>query len=265
MHLSPEDIAAAEACGVSFLPASAAQVQRLAMQRKVFYQAGAPILATRGDGFFETVGTLQQLIEEGRAQQRDLAQWQAAAAANAATPPAAAPPAAAPPAAARPVAPEASPATMSEPAPEPAPEAAPAAEPEPLRAEAPQAAPHPAPDDGDAVEAAPKRPRQKRRRPAVVIPWVDPATVAPATMAPATAEPEASAAVAPEAVPTEASPDAEPVLADPLAAGKTLSLSRSTARAEEAALSAEDRGKRWLVAGAARRGRAGKHWSTRQR
>ena len=81
MHLSPEDIAAAEACGVSFLPASAAQVQRLAMQRKVFYQAGAPILATRGDGFFETVGTLQQLIEEGRAQQRDLAQWQAAAAA----------------------------------------------------------------------------------------------------------------------------------------------------------------------------------------
>jgi len=261
LHLSPEDIAAAEACGVSFLPASAAQVQRLAMQRKVFYQAGAPILATRGDGFFETVGTLQQLIEEGRAQQRDLAQWQAAAAAaDAATPPAAAPPAAA-----RPVAPEASPATMSEPAPEPAPEAAPAAEPEPLRAEAPQAAPHPAPDDGDAVEAAPKRPRQKRRRPAVVIPWVDPATVAPATMAPATAEPEASAAAAPEAVPTEASPDAEPVLADPLAAGKTLSLSRSTARAEEAALSAEDRGKRWLVAGAARRGRAGKHWSTRQR
>jgi hypothetical protein len=257
LHLSPEDIAAAEACGVSFLPASAAQVQRLAMQRKVFYQAGAPILATRGDGFFETVGTLQQLIEEGRAQQRDLAQWQAAAAAaDAATPPAAAPPAAA-----RPVAPEASPATMSE----PAPEAAPAAEPEPLRAEAPQAAPHPAPDDGDAVEAAPKRPRQKRRRPAVVIPWVDPATVAPATMAPATAEPEASAAAAPEAVPTEASPDAEPVLADPLAAGKTLSLSRSTARAEEAALSAEDRGKRWLVAGAARRGRAGKHWSTRQR
>ena len=256
MHLSPEEIAAAEACGVSFLPASDAQVQRLAMQRKVFYQAGAPILATRGDGFFETVGTLQQLIEEGRAQQRDLAQWQAAAAAaDAATPPAAAPPAAA-----RPVAPEASPATMSE----PAPEAAPAAEPEPLRAEAPQAAPHPAPDDGDAVEAAPKRPRQKRR-PAVVIPWVDPATAGPATVGSATAEPEASAAAAPEAVPTEASPDAEPVLADPLAAGKTLSLSRSTARAEEAALSAEDRGKRWLVAGAARRGRAGKHWSTRQR
>ena len=84
-------------------------------------------------------------------------------------------------------------------------------------------------------------------------------------MAPATAEPEASAAAAPEAVPTEASPDAETVLADPLAAGKTLSLSRSTARAGEAALSAEDRGKRWLVAGAARRGRAGKHWSTRQR
>ena len=27
----------------------------------------------------------------------------------------------------------------------------------------------------------------------------------------------------------------------------------------------EERGKRWLMAGAARRGRAGKHWSTRQR
>ena len=79
MHLSPKEIAAAEACGVSFLPASAAQVQRLAMQRKVFYRAGVPILATRGDGLFETVGTLQQLIEEGRQQQRDLSQWLEAA------------------------------------------------------------------------------------------------------------------------------------------------------------------------------------------
>ena len=90
LHLSPEDIAAAEACGVSFLPASAAQVQRLAMQRKVFYRAGAPILATRGDGLFETVGTLQQLIEEGRRQQRDLSAMAGGGGGDAATPDAAA-------------------------------------------------------------------------------------------------------------------------------------------------------------------------------
>ena len=48
-------------------------------------------------------------------------------------------------------------------------------------------------------------------------------------------------------------------------AGKTLSSPLERRRAAEAALSGEDRGKRWLIAGAARRGRAGKHWSTRQR
>ncbi len=76
LQLSPEDIAAAEACGVTFLPATPAQVQRLSMQRKIFYAGGQPILATRGDGFFETVGTLQRVIEEGLLQQRDLAAWQ---------------------------------------------------------------------------------------------------------------------------------------------------------------------------------------------
>ncbi len=76
LQLSPEDIAAAEACGVTFQPATPAQVQRLAMQRKVFYAAGQPILATRGDGFYETAGTLQRLIEEGLLQQHDLAAWQ---------------------------------------------------------------------------------------------------------------------------------------------------------------------------------------------
>jgi hypothetical protein len=76
LQLSPEDIAVAKACGVTFQPATPAQVQRLAMQRKVFYAAGHPILATRGDGFYETAGTLQRLIEEGLQQQRDLAAWQ---------------------------------------------------------------------------------------------------------------------------------------------------------------------------------------------
>ncbi|MCB4825344.1 hypothetical protein [Roseicella aerolata] len=83
LQLSPEDIAAAEACGVTFQPATPAQVQRLAMQRKVFYAAGQPILATRGDGFYETAGTLQQLIEEGVQQQRDLAAWQQSEASSA--------------------------------------------------------------------------------------------------------------------------------------------------------------------------------------
>jgi hypothetical protein len=227
LHLSPDDIAAAEACGVSFLPASDAQVQRLAMQRKVFYQAGAPILATRGDGFFETVGTLQQLIEEGRAQQRDLAQWLQAAATAAAGEAAALAAASA----VREVVPT--------PEPEPMPEAAGPAS--PMAAADGVAEPEPA-------EATPKRPRQKRRRPAVV-PWVDPAT----------------AVAAPEAV-----PEIEPVLPKPLlAASLDVEAAEApaplAARAERAALSVEERGKRWLMAGAARRGRAGKHWSTRQR
>lgn len=76
MQLSPEAIAAAEAAGVTFLPATPAQVQRLTMQRRIFYMAGQPTLATRGDGFYETAGTLQHLIEEGLQQQRDLAAWQ---------------------------------------------------------------------------------------------------------------------------------------------------------------------------------------------
>src|SRR5687767_13371365 len=76
LQLNPEDIAAAEACGITFQPATPAQVQRLAMQRKIFYAAGQPILATRGGGFYETAGTLQRLIEEGLQQQRDLTAWQ---------------------------------------------------------------------------------------------------------------------------------------------------------------------------------------------
>src|SRR4051812_9388727 len=100
------------------------------MQRKVFYRAGVPILATRGDGFFETVGTLQQLIEEGRQQQRDLSQWLEAA---------------------EPVA-----ATLPEALLETAPEAVEAAPVEPAAAES--------------GASPPKRPRQKRGRPELVPP-----------------------------------------------------------------------------------------------
>jgi hypothetical protein len=64
--LNAEQVAAAVASGCVFEPASPAAVQRLAMQRKVFYIDGQAMLAGRGDGLFETVGTLMQLIEQGR-------------------------------------------------------------------------------------------------------------------------------------------------------------------------------------------------------
>jgi hypothetical protein len=219
LHLSPEDIAAAEACGVSFLPASDAQVQRLAMQRKVFYRAGAPILATRGDGFFETAGTLQQLIEQVRQQERDLSQWLEAA---------------------EPAVPEALPEPVAA-----------LAEPAPL-------AQQPATTEAAAKAAlpSPKRPRQKRRRPEPPAPEeaFEPGA------------PEPMAGPLPEA---EAGWEEVAVAALPAAASRPASRSpgRKAARAPAAAAETpgQDRGKRWLMAGAARRGRAGKHWSTRQR
>ena len=245
MHLSPEEIAAAEACGVSFLPASAAQVQRLAMQRKVFYRAGVPILATRGDGLFETVGTLQQLIEEGRQQQRDLSQWLEAAEPSAAAGPEALPE----------VAPEAAVKVI------PAPEAAKAVPAEPASLSDPVAA----------EPAAPplKRPRQKRRRPELVVPELTASE--PLVPEPVVDEPVVKAVVAAEAEPPQ---DAEVevkmgelVVGPPLPPAASRSLGRTAVRvpAGTAETPGQDRGKRWLMAGAARRGRAGKHWSTRQR
>jgi hypothetical protein len=79
LNLSPEQIAAAHLVGVAFPPATPSQVQRLAMQRKVFRIAGAAVLATRDGTFFETAATLKPLIAEGERQQRDLAAWEAAA------------------------------------------------------------------------------------------------------------------------------------------------------------------------------------------
>ena len=212
MHLSPEDIAAAEACGVSFLAASDAQVQRLAMQRKIFYRAGAPILATRGDGFFETVGTLQQLIEESHRQQRDLSQWLEAA---------------------KPAAEAAPEPDVARAAPEPA-TAGEAAPPEPIASG--DALP---PLQAEPEVVPPKRPRQRRRRPETVTEHV--------------AEAPQETAV-------------EERVAVPLPSGPSRSRGRAArAPAVVAETPGQDRGKRWLMAGAARRGRAGKHWSTRQR
>jgi hypothetical protein len=175
------------------------QVQRLSMQRKIFYAGGQPTLATRGGGFFETVGTLQRLIEDGLQQQRDLRAWQQAAPA--------------------PVVPD---------APEPKPEfaASPLPMAEPVEAEA---AEQPA-TDMTVPEVPPKRERRRRRVATDTNPLPMPAI--------------------------EEVPAAEPV-------------SRSTAEAGRSAGGATVRsrqpGQRWLVAGAARRGRAEKHWSTRQR
>lgn len=92
MHLTAEQIIAAQACDITFLPATTAQIHRLAMQRKVFHIADQPVLATRGGGFYETVGTLERLIEDERRQRRDLvARCGAAAPSPAAGTPAPAP------------------------------------------------------------------------------------------------------------------------------------------------------------------------------
>jgi hypothetical protein len=209
LHLSPEDIAAAEACGINFLPASEAQVQRLAMQRKVFYRAGEPILATRGDGLFETAGTLQQLIEEGRRQQRDLTQWLQAAPAEAV---------------------EDATATL-------------AVAPVEMGTEESNLAPAP---EAEAIPS--KRPRQRRRR---------------VEVAKEVAEPWGRSVAEEE---SEAARDPAPPATASFPSGQPWSRARSAPRdAGAATIPVQERGKRWLVAGAARRGRAGKHWSTRQR
>jgi outer membrane biosynthesis protein TonB len=48
-----------------FRAATASEVQRFAMQRRVFQVAGVDMLAVRSDGFFETAGTVEPLIEAG--------------------------------------------------------------------------------------------------------------------------------------------------------------------------------------------------------
>jgi hypothetical protein len=78
LDLTPDQVADAEEAGVSFPPATPQQVQRYAMQKKVFRIGGAAVLATRDGALFETAGTLERLIAEGERQRRDLAEWEAA-------------------------------------------------------------------------------------------------------------------------------------------------------------------------------------------
>lgn len=99
LDLSSDQVSAAEFVGVEFVPASPDQVNRLSMQRKIFRIDGAPMLATRDGGFFETAATLTGLIAEGETQRRDMLSWQVADTARAPEPeaelapvPAAAPP-----------------------------------------------------------------------------------------------------------------------------------------------------------------------------
>ncbi|MBD0275177.1 MAG: hypothetical protein ICV73_25035 [Acetobacteraceae bacterium] len=65
MELTPDQLAAALACGCALAPATEDQVRRLSAQRRVFRFEGRPLVATR-DGFLETHGTLSALIEKHR-------------------------------------------------------------------------------------------------------------------------------------------------------------------------------------------------------
>jgi hypothetical protein len=69
---TPEQIEAARARGCVFLPATEAQVQRLAMQRRIFRLGGRPHVATRdGGGFLETHATFAALAGGGHAPDRE--------------------------------------------------------------------------------------------------------------------------------------------------------------------------------------------------
>ena len=72
LDLNADQVADAEARGVSFPSATPTQIQRYAMQRKVFRIGGEAVLATRDGALFETAGTLERLIAEGGRQRRDL-------------------------------------------------------------------------------------------------------------------------------------------------------------------------------------------------
>jgi uncharacterized membrane protein len=64
LNLTPDQQQAACACGITFVPATVSQVQRLTMQRRVFRIDGQPVMAMRKGGFWETYGTLTRLIKE---------------------------------------------------------------------------------------------------------------------------------------------------------------------------------------------------------
>ena len=100
LELTSDQVDNAETVGVFFPAATPQQVQRYAMQRKVFRIGGEPVLATRDGARFETSATLGRLIAEGERQRRDLAGWEASAA-----PPAEAPAPPSPPRGRKPSAP----------------------------------------------------------------------------------------------------------------------------------------------------------------
>lgn len=189
MNLKPHEIALAETCGVLFQPATQAQVQRLSMQRKIFYADGQALVATRGDGLYETVGTLQRLINEAERQQKDLLAWQDSV------------------------------------------------------GEAP------APAAGSVPEETPPLPELASE--------ADPAaTVPPEVATKRRGRRRAAPRAEPPAAPAAELPDSTvPVREAPL----------ETSDPHQAANRRSQPGARWRVAGAERRGRAGKHWSTRQR
>ena len=63
MELSLDQVRAARSAGCTFIVATAEQVSRLTMQRRVFLVEGVPNLVRRpNSGFFETQGTLAPLI-----------------------------------------------------------------------------------------------------------------------------------------------------------------------------------------------------------
>jgi outer membrane biosynthesis protein TonB len=62
LNLTPDDVRAAEAYGCAIVKATADQVARLTMQRRIFWLDGAPVLLQRGTAPFETHGTLAALI-----------------------------------------------------------------------------------------------------------------------------------------------------------------------------------------------------------
>jgi hypothetical protein len=64
LHLTPDQVTAAEASGCTFVAAAEEQVQRLTMQRRVFWIDDRPVLVRRGSAPFETQGTLLALIAD---------------------------------------------------------------------------------------------------------------------------------------------------------------------------------------------------------
>jgi hypothetical protein len=63
MELSPDQVRAARAAGCTFIAATADQVARLTMQRRIFMIDGVAHLVRRAaSGFYETQGTLAPLI-----------------------------------------------------------------------------------------------------------------------------------------------------------------------------------------------------------